>query len=103
RRRHTRFSRDCSSDVSLPISPSRPSGQTGAVAMTPVRLDSVVAFLSELDRRGVRYAHWKSNEHLEDALRGETDLDLLVDPGDRRSEECSGGDGATRPPAARLR
>src|SRR5690606_31742841 len=83
RRRHTRFSRDCSSDVSLPISPSRPSGQTGAVAMTPVRLDSVVAFLSELDRRGVRYAHWKSNEHLEDALRGETDLDLLVDPGDR--------------------
>lgn len=51
--------------------------------MTPVRLDSVVAFLSELDRRGVRYAHWKSNEHLEDALRGETDLDLLVDPGER--------------------
>ena len=26
----------------------------------------------------IRYCHWKSNEHLEQALDGKTDLDLLV-------------------------
>ena len=32
-----------------------------------------------LNEEGVRYCHWKSNVRLEEALRGETDLDLLVD------------------------
>lgn len=30
------------------------------------------------DAHGVGYCHWKSNQHLEAALRGETDLDVLV-------------------------
>lgn len=33
-----------------------------------------------IDSAGVAYAHWKSNEHLDASLRGETDLDLLVPP-----------------------
>lgn len=36
--------------------------------------------LDELDEAGIRYCHWKSNEHLEAGLGGTTDLDLLVDP-----------------------
>src|SRR5206468_4222048 len=35
--------------------------------------------LCALDRAGVTYCHWKSNEHLQAALDAETDLDLLVD------------------------
>ena len=31
-----------------------------------------------LDAANVDYVHWKSNEHLAQALRGETDLDLLI-------------------------
>src|SRR5438876_670788 len=38
--------------------------------------------LDALDRAGVRYCHWKSNHNLASALRGETDLDLLVHRGD---------------------
>jgi hypothetical protein len=32
-----------------------------------------------LDVAGIRYCHWKSNEHLDASLRGETDLDVLFD------------------------
>src|SRR6059036_3499763 len=35
-----------------------------------------------LDGAGVRYCHWKSNRNLASALRGDTDLDLLVYRGD---------------------
>src|SRR5256884_1522916 len=35
-----------------------------------------------LDGAGVRYCHWKSNRNLTCALRGDTDLDLLVHRGD---------------------
>lgn len=35
-----------------------------------------------LSARNVRFAHWKSNGHLAEALAGETDLDLLVHRGD---------------------
>jgi thymidylate kinase len=31
---------------------------------------------------GIPYCHWKSNEHLGPATRGETDLDVLADPSD---------------------
>jgi hypothetical protein len=31
-----------------------------------------------LNQEGLRYCHWKSNQHLLEALAGETDLDLLV-------------------------
>ena len=44
----------------------------------------VLRALSEsLGRAGVRYCHWKSNWRLPEALRGETDLDLLVHRADR--------------------
>lgn len=33
----------------------------------------------ELRRSGVRFLHWKSNNHLDEALAGLTDLDILVD------------------------
>jgi hypothetical protein len=36
-----------------------------------------------LNQEGLRYCHWKSNEHLLEALAGETDLDLLVAPEER--------------------
>ena len=36
-------------------------------------------FFYELEKESVRYCHWKSNEHLEAGLDGETDLDILVD------------------------
>lgn len=44
------------------------------------RLRLAGALLTGLDSAGVGYVHWKSNEHLEASLRGETDLDLLVPP-----------------------
>lgn len=37
-----------------------------------------------LNRRGIRYCHWKSNLRLAAALNGRTDLDLLVDPAQQR-------------------
>jgi thymidylate kinase len=37
-------------------------------------------FFATLNEQGVRYCHWKSNEHLDKALLGKTDIDLLVDP-----------------------
>src|SRR5213080_4020771 len=36
------------------------------------------ALFESLGRAGVRYCHWKSNWRLPETLRGETDLDLLV-------------------------
>lgn len=38
--------------------------------------------VGELDDRGIRYCHWKSNEHLRAGLEGRTDLDILVDKAD---------------------
>jgi hypothetical protein len=32
-----------------------------------------------LDQQGVRYCHWKSNEHVAAGLSGHTDLDVLID------------------------
>src|SRR3989442_1958380 len=44
-----------------------------------VRVLPVLRTLFEsLGRAGVRYCHWKSNWRLPEALRGETDLELLV-------------------------
>jgi thymidylate kinase len=43
-------------------------------------LELVRALACELDRRKVRYCHWKSNASLHEAVLGVGDLDLLVDP-----------------------
>ena len=49
----------------------------------PARTSAPLAVVTELSRRlheaGVSYCHWKSNEHLQAAVQGDTDLDLLVD------------------------
>ncbi len=39
----------------------------------------VAALAAALDEAGIRYCHWKSNEALERSLRGENDLDVLID------------------------
>lgn len=49
----------------------------------PLRLCPELPHL--LARHGVRFAHWKSNHHLDAALAGETDLDLLIDPADAKA------------------
>lgn len=45
--------------------------------------DSVLLVLRELFERlhaeGIRYCHWKSNEHLPAAMTGATDVDVLID------------------------
>ena len=42
-------------------------------------LNTVRDLLDRLNGDGIRYCHWKSNWALERTLRGETDLDLLID------------------------
>lgn len=39
----------------------------------------VEKLVNMLDKRRIRYCHWKSNEHLLKGVLGETDLDILVD------------------------
>lgn len=36
-------------------------------------------FFEELNRKGIDYCHWKSNQHLVEGLEGKTDLDILID------------------------
>lgn len=47
--------------------------------MTSAPESNINIMWDELRARGIRYCHWKSNEHLAEALRGETDLDVLAD------------------------
>lgn len=42
-----------------------------------------LALCAALKRAGVQFVHWKSNDHLAEALAGETDIDMFVRPGDR--------------------
>ncbi|MEO7986945.1 MAG: hypothetical protein ABI766_10465 [Gemmatimonadales bacterium] len=39
------------------------------------------ALFARLHAEGIRYCHWKSNEHLDASLVGRTDVDVLVDRG----------------------
>lgn len=50
-----------------------------AVRASTDSLEAVVDLFDTLNRTGIRYCHWKSNIRLEQALAGQTDLDLLVD------------------------
>lgn len=45
----------------------------------PLGMTFAQQVLDSFDRRGVAYCHWKSNDHLEAAVKGLTDLDLLID------------------------
>lgn len=42
-------------------------------------LAQLTALFQELHSEGIRYCHWKSNQHLRASLLGQTDLDVLVD------------------------
>ncbi len=46
-------------------------------------LKSIEKVITTLETRGITYCHWKSNEHLLEALDGNTDLDVLFDPTQR--------------------
>ena len=50
-------------------------------------LDISRNFFGHLNKIGVRYCHWKSNEHLSEALSGKTDLDILVSFDDKEPFE----------------
>lgn len=39
--------------------------------------------IDAFEEHQIRYCHWKSNEHLTEALDGDTDLDVLFDPAQR--------------------
>lgn len=47
-------------------------------------LSSIQKMLSAFEDNNIKYCHWKSNEHLQEALTGDTDLDMLFNP-DQRS------------------
>lgn len=46
-------------------------------------LKSIRQMLDAFEANGIVYCHWKSNEHLAEALSGETDLDVLFLPEQR--------------------
>ncbi|MBD5095967.1 MAG: hypothetical protein HDT40_03000 [Lachnospiraceae bacterium] len=46
-------------------------------------LKSIQLMLDNFEENNIEYCHWKSNEHIEDALRGDTDLDILFNPAQR--------------------
>ncbi|HSL46389.1 MAG TPA: hypothetical protein VK897_23345, partial [Anaerolineales bacterium] len=66
-------------------SPESIMEQIPAIELTPkaretaVGLQAARKFLQSLNERGIRYCLWKSNIRQEEGMRGETDLDLLVD------------------------
>ncbi len=41
-------------------------------------LNAVQSLLEGFDRYNIIYCHWKSNEHVAEGIRGETDLDILI-------------------------
>lgn len=47
----------------------------------------VLELFEQWSDNNVNYCHWKSNQHLAEALSGETDLDILVDRNDARKCE----------------
>lgn len=72
-----RFVTCVTSDLSVPGAP-----EPGvAVPAGDGTLDLIGRLTDALAAAGVRYCHWKSNLGLPEALRGEGDLDLLVDRG----------------------
>lgn len=55
-----------------------PAAPATAAAGAPA-LEILTSFFAGLDRAGIRYCHWKSNEHLAASLSGGTDVDMLAD------------------------
>ena len=46
-------------------------------------LSSIICLFDELDKNNIVYCHWKSNEHLNESINGDTDLDVLFYPEQR--------------------
>lgn len=46
-------------------------------------LNSIKLMLKSFEKNNIIYCHWKSNEHIEQALDGDTDLDILFLPEQR--------------------
>lgn len=46
-------------------------------------LKSINRMLDAFEQKGIVYCHWKSNEHLTEAMNGDTDLDVLFIPEQR--------------------
>ena len=45
-------------------------------------------FFDDLNKKAVRYCHWKSNSHLDAAVNGRTDIDILVSKDDQEEFEA---------------
>lgn len=60
----------------------------GAAERSPQLLDQALRLFRDFAAAGVLYCHFKSNEHLEAALAGETDLDILVNRQDARMAQA---------------
>ncbi len=43
---------------------------------------TALKLFKDWNEHGIRYCHWKSNEHLAEGIQGNTDLDILIDPTD---------------------
>lgn len=57
------------------------------VVSPPAPLPVALAIADALRSAGVRFVHWKSNDHLAAALAGETDIDIFVPQDDRQGFE----------------
>jgi hypothetical protein len=52
-----------------------------------IALEQVTSLFEKLHEKELEYCHWKSNEHLQAGLNGETDLDVLFDSTDKPTLE----------------
>jgi len=62
------------------MAPEPPDLRLGGSRRIPM-LEVVRALAARFDEAGIRYCQFKSNWHLDQGVRGLTDLDVLVDPG----------------------
>lgn len=46
-------------------------------------LESIKKMLNNFEKYDIQYCHWKSNEHIDEALEGDTDLDILFSSNQR--------------------
>ncbi|HUQ96056.1 MAG TPA: hypothetical protein VM010_00220 [Chitinophagaceae bacterium] len=52
-----------------------------------VKLAVIESLFDALHAAGIRYCHWKSSEHLQASMTGDTDLDVLFDAGQKMELE----------------
>jgi hypothetical protein len=70
-----------SEEATAAIDVTEVAKRDGGRAYPPETIPALARLLDDLADSGVRFCHWKSNEHLAAGLAGRTDLDLLVDAG----------------------